>query len=225
MKKNIIKLCLLLFALIGFTCCSSNDDGDQDNELNGAEYYITGKVNGEPFQLAVDIDALESDFLLGTSYQGSNDASVNMCETSYSPGIEPGFDTSLPAASIIFEQLYNGGCDPRDETSVFNSLFQTGSDNYVQNDVRGINIEYTPNYSGDVVYSSRFGAQTGSTFNISATESRNTRELGDLFRFSQMVTGTFSCKVYNRLDPTDELTITDGKFRLLVDALNLSFMN
>ena len=108
--------------------------------------------------------------------------------------------------------MYTGGDE--DETENFLESMTTLPTNYInfaQDDeyVKGVDIAYT--ISEGLTYSSMGGSQAGSTFTItSATEGM------DGPYETKIVTGTFSCKLYNQMNAADVINITNGTFKVVM---------
>ena len=221
MKNQQPRFLVFIVLMIILGSCSSSDTIDIDSNLEGLEYYITGKLNGEPFVYGVDMDATTSDYIVGIGYLGNT--SINSCQYSYQAGIDTNLDETLPSANIIFNGAYSGSCSAEDELAVFNGLFPIGNKTFVaNNNESGVTIEF--NDGAGKFYSTQFGSQAGSTFTITNSEEDNELLLGDLYSFNQKITGTFSCNLYNENDITDAMIITEGKFIVNAQATENGFL-
>jgi len=66
-------------------------------------------------------------------------------------------------------------------------------------------------------YSSMYGDQTGSTMTvISSTAGTAT---GTNLK-TRTIVGTVNCKLYNEVDPTDVITLTNGKYKLVFEEFD-----
>ncbi|NQY04889.1 MAG: hypothetical protein HRT68_01495 [Flavobacteriaceae bacterium] len=216
MKKLFFLAICIALALVS---CESSDD---DNNNSSDEYYLNATINGEPVSFGFSTNATQSDHLMfGTGVLTA------LCPYTYPGGFYPNLDESLPTASFDFTNFYQGPCSGEDEVAVFNTLFPVGSYPYVNNPDTEIGVDFNFSYvaNGNTYYTSSDGDQTGSTFNITSSEEFNFLLLGDLYSFNQIVTGTFSCTLYNANDPSDTLEVTNGTFRLFIEAGHDGFLN
>ena len=103
-----------------------------------------------------------------------------------------------------------------DSLDNFNTIFQTGTYPYMDNDtanaeIPGIEIRWTDD---DLkVWSTRNGTQSGSTFNVTKAEPFTTSD-GD---YQNKVDGTFNCKLYDTTG--NSINVTGGTFFMTFQIL------
>ena len=97
--------------------------------------------------------------------------------------------------------------------SLFRSLFFIGNHTFYSSSApttSGVEVSY---YDQNMIgWSSGYGSQSGSTFNVTSSVEATDSQTGAY----QKVKGTFSCKVYNVNDPSQSKNITDGSFYLYI---------
>lgn len=223
MKKTII-LVLSFIALLG---CSS--DSDSDNQPNPADYsyFISGRINGEPFIYG----QLTNDTVLDYSQPGYGNSIITNCAfnptvggVTYASGVYPNLDDEMrPSMYFDFVRFYL--CDPNFDNNaneIFNDSFPVGSyTTAVSNDdnigtTGAVGLTYFPDATGNVTYQSFNENQTGNTFEITTSINSNVILGSQVLRRSQLIEGTFSFTLYNTVDASDTVTVTDGQFKLFV---------
>ena len=220
MKKKIKYVLPILLAALMFSCSSddsNNDDDDNDNP--GLAYYTNAKINGTQFSANIPVDVS-----VGTDYGGSmsyspqynNDgACVNI---NYEPSLYPTFNESLGSMGVGFIGfLRELDLSCSDELTNFDTIFTDGPFSYTDGDYGyGVKVNYaTTSDETQQYYTSYGGSQDNSTFQITNVEPTDCG-----FKECLIITGTFSCNVYNEQDDSDMIEITDGQFKLLLSSFN-----
>lgn len=203
------KLLLLALPFLLFSCSSDSDSSSS----SGGLVYISGKLDGTSFNYKFNNN--ESDeyfysFLTGFDGEGFDRwyyYGGTMYTASFSPAISIAWD------NMVFTD------DESVETATFYDAFGETPTNYLTQaqldaNLRGVDVQYEDN---GTFYNTSYGSQAGSTFTVSSVT-----EDTDPDGLLQAVTvkGTFSCKVYNSENPADFKTITDGKFKLILQEYN-----
>ena len=216
---KISKLVCTLFGVLLLLGCSKDDSNGGGANPNNYDYYITGKANGQSFSYGFKLNSGAIAYMPSGGGGQFLDISNNNCVYNY----EPGFYENTSADNMLtigfnFNRHYQGGCGASDETSIFNGLFPVGAVTYASNSgVKGIQYTYSP--SGvDKDYSTYGGDQANSTFQITSSTEDNSQNIFGGTDYSQNIEGTFSCTLYNAMDPSDKIEITEGAFRLNIEA-------
>lgn len=212
------KLFLLLLPALLFSCSSNDSDDDLITPLNleettDAVAYIKGEMNGTAFDYYYT-HSLVPQYLYGyiNGYSGTGS------ERSFYYGAElsptGNFDKRV---MIAFNHMFAGS--ETDESAAFYDTFATIPTNYIsaeQDDlhVKGVSVEYQ---IGDEYYTTMHGSQAGSTFTV--TSSTQGIEPGGTLKIKTII-GTYSCKLYNNIDPSDIITITNGKYKVVLREFN-----
>ncbi len=188
---------LLLLTLSLFACKKDSDNNDQPS--SSAEFYFVGKIDDQLLRIEL---TPTNDIELSTSNGGSIGAPH--CTFDYGAYIAPIDPSQNPQAEVNFAEYFNGDCG--DESAVFNTLFPTGNQVFLNESVggKGAEIHFVDD-SGN--YSSARGPQTSGQFVITKSEVAN-----DPFGLGQSVSGTVSCTLYDEFGGKKELT--EGSFRL-----------
>jgi len=206
MKKIIIP-----FLAIAFVACNSDDDNSGSNAPNPpfAGNFASITANG----VAVPMQE-------GPTYAQSfsNGSSVGaICSYDYGASFSNLENASAhPQILISFQDIYiSAACDGM-EDEVFSTLFETAAYPYSNGSNPGMLVIYTP--AGAEPYISNLGSQTGSTFEVTEVTALESSSIfgTDL---SMRVKGNFTCKVYNPDMPADVITIENGSFSFILDAL------
>jgi hypothetical protein len=224
MKKNVTKILLLCIAMICVSC--SSDDNNNDNPsatFNPDEYlyYISGKINGEPFIFGQRIDATALDY--SEPFYG-NDISTpcafnpNNGGLNYLAGVYPNLENEA-RPSMYFEFVRFYLCDPNFDNNpgeTFNDVFPVRSYDVAtsNSDLNGttgaVCLSYNANSADNsLLYNSLNPDQTGNSFEITSST-----DTSSVFLRRQTVEGNFSFKVYNEEDSSDVVEITEGQFKI-----------
>lgn len=211
---------LLLTVLLS---CNEDDDtvpnddmGNQNDPGNtNFDFFINFTANGEAISYGYSESNPDFTFLPAMSY--SEFFEGTSCFRTCDSGIISGGSDVIPQAGISFYRFLDALCASSDP-SVFNSLFSTGQYNYAATaEENGIGFNYATNTPEEAFYLSIGGDQTGSNFSItSSTEDNISSPTGTLY--TQIVTGTFNCTLYNEDDVNDTIEITAGSFRLRIES-------
>ena len=213
------KLLLVAFAAFAFSC-SSDDSGSSDNNgvNNGNDNgvaFIKGKMDDVAFNYNVNNDANDTflyNALSGFSGEGSDrwyyygGAVMTINSQSFAPGF-----------SIAWNNMYYGqGGDEEGETAAFYNSVGNLPSNYLtsaQDDahLKGIEIAYES--ANGTFYGSKGGSQTGSTMTVTKYTQGTTFDAKTM-----QIEGTFSCKLYNDEDAGYVITVSDGKFKLILTS-------
>ncbi len=223
MKKLSFKGAILLIISVLIISCSKDDNPSEENSttVNAADYlyYISGKLNGEPFVYGFKANATTLEYTAtvgksgGCSIDNSDYSGVN-----YNAGVNPDFDSSLPSIDFEFIRFYL--CSNMQSSSeVFNDMFPvksyslaTNNDN-ITGSTGDVGISYSPNIQENLYYTSYGGVQSGQ-FIITSSIEANVYLLDVLVSTNQQIEGSFSVKLYNANDSSDVIEITDGKFKI-----------
>ena len=205
----------LLLDELGNDCNLTTDGGgDDDDGSVDTVFFITFRADGELIDMRFDSASTSADFLPNMSYSGSGD-----CNRDYSPGLNNNGDNSTPQSGLDFYNLLtlNDLCNTTSESEAINLAFPIGNYSYSSSDNEyGVGFGYAP--SPDTNYLSVEGAQSGSSFEIQSSEESNIFVAGNLFEAGQIITGRFSCTIYDEINPGESIVITDGSFRLRVSG-------
>ncbi|MEP0266070.1 hypothetical protein [Dokdonia sp.] len=219
---NRLKLSVLLFAsVLLMTSCSSDDNGGDSggNIETDFDFFISFKADGELVEMGFALDDFDPSFQHSISY--TDFLSGTSCFRTCSPGIFSVNDNSIPQAGVSFYRFLDAFCTSADG-AVFNTLFPVGNYSYSSTDAEnGVGFEYSPDIPDSPFYlTTGGGSQSDSnSFTITSSEEDNTLFAGGT-SYGQIVSGTFSCTVFNQLDDNDTLAITEGVFRLRVETSN-----
>jgi len=229
MKKLLFTLAIGLAIL---TSCESDlvsappsDSADVDGTVNDTEYlyYISGKINGEPFVYGQKVNALEVDY----SSVGTGNSITTACAyypviggLNYTLGVYPSFDNEArPQMSFQFIRFYL--CSANEQASdLFNAAFPVGdydfatSSDSTTGSTGDMGMTYSPDSTNNVPYSTYAGSQNNSSFNISSSTNTDVMILDQIITPRQLLEGTFSMKLYNENDSSDILEVTEGRFKM-----------
>lgn len=223
-----LSILTILLATIIFSACSSSDDSSSsssDSDVNSDEYlyYISGKINGEPFVYGQLVNATSVDYYLSLS---GNSITTNCAYypeiggLNYATGVYPDFeDEERPSMDFNFIRMYLCASE-ESAASTFNDAFPVSNyDLAISNsDVNGstgdVSISYTPVATVFNTYSTVGGDQSGSVFEITSSTNTNVTFGEQTLEISQLLEGNFSIILYNTEDSTDMIEITEGQFKL-----------
>ncbi|MEZ4850673.1 MAG: hypothetical protein R3B93_19065 [Bacteroidia bacterium] len=206
-----MKNTFFFFTISLFVLALSCKKSDNPNPINNppqitSEYWVQAEFDG----VSKNIELGKNQF--GLSSGNSGDIELPICKYDYQSCLQ---QTELvgtefeykEAICIEFIKLYNDTCDQEWEN--FADLFVPQTFTYSPNyDTPGIYILY--NDENKKLFSTRLGAQSSSSFSITASSSLDPDIFG---KYSQKVEGEFSCTLYD--DQGGKIEITNGKFSLL----------
>ncbi|MES2811191.1 MAG: hypothetical protein V4670_01865 [Bacteroidota bacterium] len=124
--------------------------------------------------------------------------------------------TTTESIGIEFSNLYESS-NSDDETNNFFTIFNNKPTNFTSNNYpnqTGISVNYT-DINGNY-YTSNEGEQDNSLINYTSTTEST---LNGYKRV--VIEGTVNCKLYNILDTSQILNLTNGKFKLIFEESNL----
>jgi hypothetical protein len=200
------KLLLLALPLLMFACSSDSDSGP--SETAGVA-FIKGKQDGVAFNYT--FNNVASDNFLYNANSGFSGEGFDRWYyyggslVSFTP---PDF---TPTFYIVWNNMFFGASgNESGETAEFYNTVSELPTNYLteaQDDAHmpGLDIQFDG--PDDVVYSSRYGSQAGSTFAISGS-SEGVDSITGLK--TKTVWGTFSCKVYNSDNPAEGINVANS---------------
>ncbi|UKM65999.1 DUF5025 domain-containing protein [Flavobacteriaceae bacterium GSB9] len=209
--------------MMTLTSCSINRESEPTtNSIDSTDYlyYISGKIDGEPFIFGQKLDdsSLKYSNIIGGSLSGIC-AYGDSYGINYEVGVYPGFSENLASINFEFIRLYLCGQTPT-QAEQFNSLFPVksytiaSSNDNLNGTTGAVGATYSPNVGEDTYYTSYGGDQTNSYFEITSSVEMNQYLLEVLVNVAQEIEGNFAITLYNYDDPSDVITITDGKFKL-----------
>lgn len=189
--------------------------------VSDADFYITGYFNGEP--IVMETGTSENYYLgCGTGYSINGDPGENVIRgySSMLASILP--YSEAPIGDMAFDYMYQGPyAPPLDGTydPAFNSSFPVGSYEPTVPDSgeAGMRFEFYPegaNSAASIYYTTEYGEQPNTNFEITASVSDNYTQNGNTY-YRQIITGTFNCTLYSY--DADPIEVTDGTFRLRVE--------
>jgi len=222
LKKLIDMKKLLLFLLpLAMISCSSDDSSPavtENPEVANAITYINWTMNGQPLEYVYNgTQTTQALYNYASGYSG--DGSPNYYH--YAGYFVPYTNFTGPSISLGWNNMVVG--THATETESFPDAFSTVPTNFLTynqsetNHMKGAEIVYHTGGTDDKYYSSKEGSQAGSTFTVICSES-GTDDLTGLK--TKIITGTFSCKLYNPDDETDVKTITGGTYKVIVREYN-----
>ena len=219
MKKLLSFLCVALF----FSC--SSDDSNENNPVNnpdinaGLAYYINATINGDNYTAGVPSDINEnSNYSSSQSYSPQYDNNGGCININYEPSLYPFFNDSLHSMGVGFIGfLNNADISCSEELDNFDTLFPVGSYEYAsQSNDYGAKVNYATTADANQVYYNSYGEQNdNASFQITRVE-----PIDCGFSECLIISGTFSCRLYNENDATDFLDITNGEYKLVLESFN-----
>ena len=210
---------LLLVCTIAMVSCSSSDDSGGGSDNSGLAFYINADIDGDGFNSGIPTDiTVSTDYGASNSWQPRYNNDGQCIDMNYEPSLYPFFDESKPGMSVGFIGfLGNANLTCSDELDNFDTLFPTGSYSFAPDAYNyGVKVSYATSGDASQVYYTSYGSQDGgASFSIT-----NVEPVDCGFKECVIVTGTFSCRVYNEQDATDFLDITNGEFKLTITSWN-----
>ncbi len=215
MKKFFVCLLVLVIA----SCTSSDDSDGGETPSNNLAFYINANIDGGDFNSGIPTDInVATDYGLSDSYQPRYNNDGQCIDMNYEPGLYPFFNESQPHMGVGFIGFIgNANLTCSDELDNFDTLFPLGSYSYTEDAYNyGVKINYATTGDANQVYYNSYGPQDNSaSFSIT-----NVEPVDCGFSECVIITGTFSCRVYNEQNPADFLDITDGEFKLVISSFN-----
>ena len=221
------KLGLLVLSVVILISCSSDDSSDSNaTEVSIATsdylYYITGKINGEQFVYGQEAEATVLDY----SQAGYGNSITTDCAyypdtggLNYAMGVYPNLNNeSQPNMYFDFIRFYLCGGDGAGAT--FNDSFPIGvyptaiSSSVVTGTTGAVSLHYQPNSTESMeLYNSLTENQNGNSFEITSSTDANQYLGTQVLTRSQLLEGTFSFTLYNTVDASDTVEVTEGHFK------------
>lgn len=197
-----MKTCLpvILFFILAILsgCNKDKQNKTGDNNPVPDHYNISANIHTEIFSFTDQSD--------GTIWvEDLQDFHSDSCYISYKSFIKR--DSSDTALGIIFRDYYKGPCGQED--IAFNSLISTGNHTFSDGYSAGVAVFFCDSFS---VWSTEYGTQTNSSFNIATSESMENDPFYNQPR--RKILGTFECTLYDAKG--NSKNVTNGKFYLYI---------
>ena len=173
-------------------------------------FFISAKLDGTTWSVQHNVN----EYYLGVGHSANIQPNGDMT-LDYNASISQSEPTNTPSAIGDLEVGLSGfftNLGPyTTDNAIFDSHFTLGSKPYFVDgsSTSGAEIKYYDGNNNE--YSTRYGDQTGSTFNLTSAE--NTTLNGSDGKLSK---ATFSCKLYSQGGP-GYITVTDGSFYVIFD--------
>lgn len=193
--------------VIGLVACNKDTEHSPTSHTENALYFFTGFVDGEDIDLLV---TLNNELL---NYHGTGGSvGINDCTLDYNASISHEESETTPGFGFELLHFYQGDCDM--ELSVFNNIFPEGKIAYrAENDFDNQPSVVVTFEKDDISYSSLYGVQTNSVFEIEkSTEDNN------IFGKHQLLEGKIDCTLYDVEGSGASISLVDGAFKLNVAA-------
>lgn len=209
------KIILAALSIVLFSC-----GGDSDTTTPVATEdanYFRARLNGNPFDytqnntLAPTHVAVPSFGYSGVGFDHSHYYASMMMPY-------PTPDNYYPRMELSFDNMYLSDSNDTGETEAFYGLFQPAPTNFLNdtqanNHEKGITCTYIK--QDGTIYSTQYGTQTGSTMTVTSSVSGKDGNFK-----TKKLKGTITCKLYNEMDPTDVITLTNGTYKLTFQEYN-----
>ncbi len=227
MKKLLLlssAFCCVLF----FSCSSSDDSNSSSNNINSDDYlyFISGKINGEPFVYGQLREATTVDYYLSNFGNSITTDCAYYPDTgglNYATGVYPDFENEArPSFYFDFVRFYLCGSEDS-AAEMFNDAFPVSYYDFAtsNDDVSGSTGDISAHFRFDATsfyfYSTLDGDQSGSVFEITSSTNETVVFGSQTLSISQLLEGNFSFKLYNTEDPSDIVEVTEGQFKLPMD--------
>lgn len=196
-----------LAVIIGLIACHKDGEHSPDFHTENTLYFFTGLVDGENIDLQV---TLNGDLL---NYHGTGGSvGLNDCILDYSASITDEESDTRPSFGFELLHFYQGDCDM--EIEVFNNIFSEGKIDYrAENDLDSSPSVVVTFEKDGISYSSLYGAQTNSIFEIEQSIEDN-----NIFGKHQLLEGNIDCMLYDVEGSGASIALVDGAFKLNVAA-------
>jgi hypothetical protein len=205
-------LIFLVFSAVSCTVSVTKETTTAHYPAITVDPFITGEKNGTPFAFKVDATG---DYF-SEAHQGyisGSNPNAPYCFY-YGMNVQTRAGSSGTTIGELYEVLFKNMVSSyiNTEPDFFYSAFDHPPTNFITedqyyNNAKGVEINY---WSPDnKTYSTSYGSQSGSSMTITNT-TRSVMPGGDLK--TEIVRGTFKCKLYNRNNPSEMISINNGKF-------------
>ncbi len=193
----------LLISLIFVSSCSDEPDEDDDLMPPTATYYFQAEVDGAAVNFAQGVDNFFVGILEGNTFDANNNVQAETGATMNQVIFEGGSIQPAPFVSINIYKTFPGQfeADYSDLLTIFELSEYPYSIDSQGND--GVYINYSPD--GITNYSSEWGAQTGSTFNITEFIENSGSESAYIFK------AEFECMLYD--EDGNSIELKSGLYR------------
>ncbi len=231
-KQLFKKIVFFIITSIVFTSCESSSD---DNTPSGSEesklvanYYFKGTLDGKELnieQKIFDPPLLDGPDMVSSDFGGSqtNDIEVlgepgtGICYGTYASGLiyydfQENYD-KFDTAKMYFFRIPVGDCILENELIAMKDFLALKNQKYRKfsdNDKNAVALDFFPAGTANqqIYYSSRFGDNTDSFFEITSVE--------EIDSGTFLVEGKFSCKLYKFNDETEYKELKEGEFKITV---------
>ena len=214
-----MKKALLLFCAVLTFSCSSDDDSNGGTDTSNFAFYINASIGGIALNTGIPTDvSVYTDYGASNSYQPQYHNNGGCVNINYEPSLYPTFNDNSPYMGVGFIGfIENAGLTCSDELDNFDTLFPVGTYSYASGAYAyGAKVNYATTGNASQVYYNSYGAQdANASFSITSVEPFDCG-----FSKCVIISGTFSCRVYNEQDATDFIDITNGAFKLSITSFN-----
>lgn len=214
MKNLLFVLAILLF----FSCSKDDEVVAPPEDTPEFRSFITAKVDGDDYIATIPYNLVGSEFEQTISYQEITDNNSECININYTAELKHLEDSTLPKLSIGFVGfLSQNNIMCSEEVSNFEALFELQQYDYANNTGDyGANILYVTNTNNILTYYTTYlSDQTNSNFEITDVVIENCEPKSCI-----RVSGSFNCTLFNTIDNTDTIEITEGTFKLKLLSFN-----
>ena len=216
--SNYNQIVFILFFFIFYSCSSDSDSlVEEPKPLPDFFAFINAEVNGDQIETAIPSTGIV-EYKATISYLQHDDGNGNCVNYNYKTGLEPISNNSLPYFNVSFNKFLDETIqDCMTEIDDFETLFQSTSYSYALTaQDYGVNIRYSFVENGITKVYSSYGTQsTLSEFIITNFEIKDCTPKKCLNVF-----GTFSGRLYNVIDESEFIDVTNGDFKVRVQSYN-----
>lgn len=209
------KLFLATLALVLFSC--SKDAATTEPVTAEALYYFKAKLNGTTFDYTQNNTLTPSHAAIPSSgYSGNGFNHSHYYACMMMPYPTP--SSYYPRLELSFDHMYMSDSQDTGETEAFYGLFNPVPTNFItetedNNYVKGISCSYVT--ADGTYYTTKKGVQTGSSMTVTSSVSGTSNGYK-----TKTIKGTITCKLYNEMDPSDVITLTNGSYKLYFGEYN-----
>lgn len=209
------KLFLAALAFVAFSC--SKDAATTTPVASEALYYFKAKLNGTSFDYTQNNTLMPTHAaVVSSGYVGNGFDHSHYYSCMMMPYPTP--DNYYPRLEISFDHMYMSDSQDTGETEAFYGLFDPVPTNFItdtqdNNFIKGISCGYIK--SDGTYYTTKKGDQTGSSMTVTSSVSGTNGAYK-----TKTIKGTITCKLYNEMDPSDVITLTNGTYKLYFQEYN-----